>query len=284
MMENDQVVASASPFGPKIDVRPVFEHDRAVLIDLLKDLQPQEWQRPTACAPWLVRDVVAHMLGADLSRLARTRDGHTGNSPAPGEPLPAFIHRFNQDWVSAASRVSPAMLVELFTTTSPHVLRMWRDLDLDVLGEPVSWAGPDPAPRWLDCARDFTEYWVHQQQIRDATERPDTPRPRVVHTVLDTFLRALPHTLAHRDDAEGTIVTIEVDGPGGGTWSWQRSGQHWRPTSDNSAATTTLTTDPDTLWRLCVRGIEPHQARQRVAVRGNAELADATLHIVSIIR
>lgn len=55
-------------------------------------------QQPSACAPWLVRDVVAHLLGNDLSRLARTRDGHTtGNSPRSGEPLPAFIHRFNQE-------------------------------------------------------------------------------------------------------------------------------------------------------------------------------------------
>ncbi|MGH3868236.1 MAG: maleylpyruvate isomerase family mycothiol-dependent enzyme [Pseudonocardiaceae bacterium] len=278
------MVTSESPFGPKIDARPVFEQDRAVLTDLLKDLRPDEWQRPTACAPWLVRDVVAHLLGADLSRLARTRDGHTGNSPRPEEPLPTFIHRFNQDWVSAASRVSPAMLVELFDTTSPQILRMWRDLNLDDLGEPVSWAGPDPAPVWLDCARDFTEYWVHQQQIRDATGRPSTGGPTVVHLVLDTFLRALPHTLAHREDVEGTVLTVEVGGPGGGTWTWQRSRHHWRWTSDGPAATTTLTTDPDTLWRLCVRGIEPHNARQRVAVRGNAELADAALQIVSIIR
>lgn len=278
------MVTSESPFCPKIDARPVFEHDRAVLIDLLKDLPPDEWQRTTACAPWLVRDVVAHLLGNDLSRLARTRDGHTGNSPQPGEPLPTFIHRFNQDWVAAASRVSPAMLVDLFDTTSPQVLRMWRDLDLDALGGPVSWAGPDPAPLWLDCARDFTEYWVHQQQIRDATGRPDTGGPTVVHTVLDTFLRALPHTLAHREDVEGTVLTVEVDGPGGGTWSWRRSGHHWRWTSDSPAAATTLTTDPDTLWRLCVRGIEPHNARERVTVRGNTELADTALQIVSIIR
>ncbi|MBV9012357.1 MAG: maleylpyruvate isomerase family mycothiol-dependent enzyme [Pseudonocardiales bacterium] len=276
---------SESPFGPKIDARPVFEYDRAVLINLLKNLRPDEWQQLTACAPWLVRDVAAHLLGNDLSRLARTRDGHiTGNAPRSGEPLPAFIHRFNQDWVSAASRISPAVLVDLLATTSPQVLRMWRDLDLDALGGPVSWASPDPAPLWLDCARDFTEFWVHQQQIRDATGRPHTGCPSVVHTVLDVFLRAMPHTLVHREDAEGTVLTVEVGGPGGGTWSWRRSGHCWRWTSDGSAATTTLRTDPDTLWRLCVRGIEPDHGAQRVTVHGNTELAHAALQIVSIIR
>lgn len=54
--------------------------------------------------------------------------------------------------------------------------------------------------------------------------------------------------------------------------------------SDNPKASTTVTTDVDTLWRLCTRGIEPLDARQRAAVRGNAELAEAVLQIVSIIR
>ncbi|MGH3831651.1 MAG: maleylpyruvate isomerase family mycothiol-dependent enzyme [Pseudonocardiaceae bacterium] len=262
----------------------MFEQDRAVLLALIKGLRPEEWRQPTGCAPWLVRDVVAHMLGTELNRLARTRDGHLGDQPQPGEPLANFIHRFNQDWVAAASRVSPALLVDLFETTSPQILRMWRDLDLDTLGGPVTWAGADPAPLWLDCARDFTEYWVHQQQVRDAVGQPDTGGPTVVHAVLDTFLRALPHTLAHHHDAEGTVLTINVVGPGGGTWSWRRSGQQWRWVSDGPDATTTLTTDPDTLWRLCVRGIEPSDARQRVTVHGDAELADAVLQIVSIIR
>ncbi|MGH3855502.1 MAG: maleylpyruvate isomerase family mycothiol-dependent enzyme [Pseudonocardiaceae bacterium] len=262
----------------------MFEHDRAVLISLLKGLRPAEWQQPTGCAPWLVRDVVAHMLGTDLSRLARTRDSHLSDRPRPEEPLANFIHRFNQDWVAAVSRVSPVLLVDLFETTSPQVLRMWRDLDLDALGGPVTWAGFDPAPAWLDCAREFTEYWVHQQQIRDAVGQPDTGGPTAVRTVLDTFLRAVAHTLAHRQDAEGTVLRINVVGPGGGTWSWRRSKNQWRWASDGPDATTTLTTDPDTLWRLCVRGIEPSEARQRSAVRGNTELADAALQIVSIIR
>ena len=53
-------------------------------------------------------------------------------------------------------------------------------------------AGPDPAPVWLDCARDFPEYWVHQQQIRAATGRTGNDDPKVVHAVLDTFLRTEP--------------------------------------------------------------------------------------------
>jgi len=40
----------------------------------------------------------------------------------------------------------------------------------------VSWAGPEPAPVWLDAARDFSEYWTHQQQICDATGQAPCPK------------------------------------------------------------------------------------------------------------
>ncbi|MGH3585125.1 MAG: maleylpyruvate isomerase N-terminal domain-containing protein [Pseudonocardia sp.] len=49
-------------FGRRIDARDVFGRDRDVLLQLLRDLSPDEWERPTAAAPWVVRDVVAHLV------------------------------------------------------------------------------------------------------------------------------------------------------------------------------------------------------------------------------
>lgn len=278
------VVDALARFGPKVDARQLFEQDRATLLRLVHGLAPEEWDRPTAAAPWLVRDVVAHLLGDDLSRLARTRDGHSPIGPQPGEPVAAFIHRFNAEWVQAARRVSPRLLLDLLDLTSPHVLALWRDIDLDAITEPVTWAGPEPAPRWLDCARDFTEYWVHQQQIRDATGRTEDGDPAVVHLVLDTFLRAMPQTLAGHDRPAGTTLTVVVTGAGGGQWCWQRQGRRWLPVENAEGSTRLTFHDAEALWRLCTRLIEPDQARRRTIVVGDQALADAALRIVAIIR
>ncbi len=271
-------------FGPKVDARRLLEQDRATLLRLVQGLAPDEWERPTAAAPWLVRDVVAHLLGDDLSRLARTRDGHSPVGPKQDEPLAVFIHRFNDEWVQAARRVSPPLLLDLLDLTSPQVLALWRDIDLDAITDPVTWAGSQRAPRWLDCARDFTEYWVHQQQIRDATGRPDDGDPAVVHLVLDTFLRAMPQTLAGHDRPQGTTLTVVVTGAGGGQWCWQRQGGGWLPVEDADGSTRLTFGDAEALWRLCTRLIEPAEARRRVTVVGDRALADAALRIVSIIR
>jgi uncharacterized protein (TIGR03083 family) len=271
-------------FGPKVDARPLFEQDRAMLLRLVQDLSPDEWERPTAAAPWLVRDVVAHLLGDDLSRLARTRDGHSPVGPQQDEPLAAFIHRFNDEWVRAARRVSARLLIDMLDLTSPQVLLLWRDIDLDAISEPVTWAGPEPAPVWLDCARDFTEYWIHQQQIRDATGRTDDSDRAVVHLVLDTLLRAMSQTLAGHDRPEGTTLSVAVTGAGGGQWGWQRRGELWLPVDCADGSTLMTFQDAEALWRLCARLIEPDEAERRVTVVGDRSLADAALRIVSIIR
>ncbi|WP_158228032.1 maleylpyruvate isomerase family mycothiol-dependent enzyme [Pseudonocardia sp. MH-G8] len=272
-------------FGPQIDALEAFTRDRAVLLDLVRGLDADEWDRPTAAAPWRVRDVVAHMIGDDLNRLSRTRDGHSGPGPRAGEALTSFVHRINDEWVQVTQRTSPRVLTDLLALTSPQVLAMWGGLDPGVLTKAVSWAGPDPAPVWLDLARDFTEYWVHQQQIRDAIGRPDPGDPAVVHTVLDTFLRAVPHTLSAHPRPDGETLDITVDGAAGGRWTWRCDGQRWRWAQNPGTPGTLLAfPGPEPLWRLCVRMVEPAEARRSVTVSGDEALAAAAMQIVSIIR
>ena len=46
----------------------VIDHQRTVLADLLDDLAPQEWNTPSLCAGWTVRDVAAHLSMAATAR------------------------------------------------------------------------------------------------------------------------------------------------------------------------------------------------------------------------
>jgi uncharacterized protein (TIGR03083 family) len=280
-MKDDRPVDETAVFGSPIDARAHLAADRAAFRRLLGDLDPADWERSTAAAPWTVRDVVARVLGDDLGRLARGRDGHAVGGPGAGEPFAGFIHRINDEWVRATARLSPRLLLDLLDVSSPQVASYWDGLDLDALGEPVTWAGPEPAPVWLDCARDFTEYWVHQQQVREATGRPGGAEPAIVHTVLDTFLRAMPHTLAGVDRPEGTVLTVAVPGAAGRRWTWRRADGRWWP-AEPGGGDMTVTVDAEALWRLCVRMVEPEDVR--AAVDGDPELAHAALRIVSIIR
>lgn len=277
-------MTGTSWLGPAIDLRPLFASQQASFIELLRGFDAHDWQRPTACPGWSVKDVASHVLGDHLGRLSRHRDGFQPLRPRGGETLPDFLDRVNDEWVTAARRLSPPILVELLTIYGDQVAAFWQTVDLDGLGEPVSWAGPGPAPVWLDAAREFTEVWTHQQQICEATGRLGLTDPGFLAPVLDTFLRALPHTLRGVDAPEGTALQVTVTGPAGGTWTCTRTASRWtldRQPSPHPDAQLQL--DADTTWRLCTRGITPQQAAERARTRGDQRLASAALGIVSII-
>ena len=48
-----------------VDVRRLARDERADLAAFLTTLTPQQWQAPTLCARWRVRDVVAHVISYD---------------------------------------------------------------------------------------------------------------------------------------------------------------------------------------------------------------------------
>jgi uncharacterized protein (TIGR03083 family) len=272
-------VSDTSWLGPPIEVRALFAGQQAAFLDLLRGFGTQDWDRPTVCPGWSVKDVAAHVLGDHIGRLST----HV-LQPGEGEAFPAFINRINAEWVTGARRIGPAVLVDLLTHVGDQVARFWQGVDMDAGGVPVSWAGPRPAPVWLDAARDFSEYWTHHQQIAEATGRDGLTTPEYLGPVLDTFLRALPHTLRDVDRPAGTALEVTVTGPAGGSWTCRRDHGRWtldrRPHPNPDAR---LTLDPDTTWRLCTRGITPAQAAAHAHTDGDPRITGTALGIVSII-
>ena len=51
------------------DVWKTTDRERAALADLLDELSPAEWEHPSLCAGWRVRDVAAHLSLAHAGRL-----------------------------------------------------------------------------------------------------------------------------------------------------------------------------------------------------------------------
>ncbi|MCP2166289.1 maleylpyruvate isomerase family mycothiol-dependent enzyme [Goodfellowiella coeruleoviolacea] len=273
---------SDSPWGPPLDARPVLRDTHQRLLALLADLSPTQWNAPTACAGWTVRDIANHLLGNVLGRLSRDRDQHQPLAPRPGEEFTAFLHRINDEWVRAAVRLSPRVLVALLASAGAELCAHWDGLDLAALGGSVSWAGPEPAPVWLDVAREYTECWVHQQQIREAVGAPRLDEPEFRAPVVDTFMRGLPHSLRAVPAAAGTTVVFTVTGDSGGSWTATRQDARWTLRRGGVAAPdATLATDADTFWRLCTRNLAPADADLRTS--GDPALTAAAGRLVSII-
>jgi uncharacterized protein (TIGR03083 family) len=259
--------------APMLDVRPLLPGERRDLLDLLTDLTSEEWSADTACPGWTVKDIALHVLGEELGWLSRGRDGDTSgllDDSIEYRELVQLLDAKNRRWVDGAGGLSPRVVIDLLRWSGDELDRYVERIDLD---EPSSviWSGPEPTPRWFDLARDFTERWVHQQQIRDAVRRP---RLDETHTgvVLRTFLWALPHHYREVPAADGSTVAIWITGPGGGAWGLVRVGDAaWDLSEgepDRRDAEVALSSDA--AWRVLTGGAVPDEA---VELRGELRLA-----------
>src|SRR5215471_17422509 len=207
-------------FG-RVEMRPVtpiltaelFPLIRVELLSLLNGLSEEEWGKPTAAGTWDVKGVALHILGGDIGNLSRRRDGYSLAADLSSyEKLVTFVNRINASWVEAGQRISARLLIDLLEHVGRQADEYFTALDQFAMGGPVSWAGNQPMPAWFDVAREYTERWHHQQQIRDAAGRPGLYERRLFEPVMDTFVRALPHTFREVRAVEGTAVRLTLTG------------------------------------------------------------------------
>lgn len=278
------------PLSP-VSVVDLFPGERESLLDLLAGLSSGQWNNPTVCPGWSVKDVALHLLGVDVGILSRRRDGFHDHSlsdtVAEGEEwsdLVTYVDRLNEVWVTAARRISQRLLCELLRWTGDATAAYFKTLDLMALGGPVSWVGPDPVPVWLDVAREYTERWVHQQQIRDAVDRPGLKCREWFSPVLETFVRALPYTLRHAPAPDGTCLRLVIDGEAGGEWFAVRTHGGWLLRQGvEGTPDATVIMDQEIAWRVFTKGMNRDCALQTMSLQGDMSLAERVLDMVSII-
>lgn len=266
---------------------PLFPRVYAAHFDLLRSLTPEQWDLPTACAGWSVKDVALHMLADDIGWLSSGRDGFRqkpDRAIKDWDDLVGWIDLRNEEWVRATRRMSARLVVALAPIIGRWLLGYVASLDPFAPGPVISWAGDDPAPMWMQIGRELTERWMYHQHICDALGVDSLKDADVVHAVLDMFVRALPLAYRDTDALEGSVVTLWLIGDGGGSWSLLRRDERWRLlTVTDLAPTCTVTLPVDAAWRLFTKGISSEQARREAIIEGEVALAEPVLHMVSII-
>jgi len=257
------------------------------LIDLLRSLSPAEWDLQTIAPMWKVRDVAAHLLDTVLRKLSFVRDGCSVEAVEIRSPqdVVALVNRLNREGVAVYRRLSPAILIDLMATACEQSANFHESLDpFSPAAFAVSWAGEEQSLNWFDTARELTERWHHQQQIRLATNRPGIMEPELYHPVLDCFLRGLPFLYRDINAPEGTAILVEISGEAGGTWKLVRKPAGWELVDDTSGEAAARVTIPqDLAWRIFTKGIDRATAREQVQLEGDATLGEQLLHLTAIV-
>ena len=276
------------PVGPIFTVE-LFPELSAQLLGMLRSFSTLEWQLSTACPGWSVQDVVAHLLGGSLGRLIsayrQASESKVVQKPNNFHELLDFINRQNAEWVDAARRISPPLLIDFLELTGPKLYQYFKSLPpFSPASISVAWAGDDQSPVWFDIAREYTEKWLHQQHIREAAGRPLLIERKWLHPVLDTFMRALPYTYEEIAVPDGTAIWFSITGEAGGDWSLLRQTNRWELYSgqpDHPAASVFF--GQDSAWRLFTRGTSPEVAQSKMRFEGDHQLGSKIVQMVSIM-
>ncbi len=257
------------------------------LIRLLYSLAPHEWDLQTVAPLWKVRDAAAHLLDTALRKLSMVRDGCYPEAPEIRSPqdLIALVDRLNREGVAVYRRLSPPVLIGMLKMACQESASFHESLDpFAPAAFAVSWAGETESLNWFDTARELTERWHHQQQIRLATNRPGIMTPDLYHPVLDCFLRGLPHLYRDVDAPIGTVILVKISGECGGQWFLSKAPARWdlasRPAPDPVSR---VTVPQDLAWRLFTKGLDPESARAQVEIEGDRNLGEKILHLTAIV-
>jgi uncharacterized protein (TIGR03083 family) len=238
-------------------------------VALGEPLTAEQWNRPTECPEWTVKDIYAHLVGGEVWM----SEGH----PPPAQGL---------------ARIADEPVRERREHSGSQVLAELRDV-LALRIRQIADTAPDPdAPTMTAYLQPVTvsvlyrmrafDAWVHEQDIRRALGVPgnlDTPSAKISRGI---FLAALPRVVAKLAGAPpGATVRLSVTGPVAldQTIVVDQSGRA-HVTDEPGTPTVALHTDWETFSRLAAGRIAPPAAP--VEVTGDAALGARVLAHLAI--
>ncbi len=266
---------------------PVVDHLAEVWSSLAiacERLDEPQWELPTDCPGWSVKDQLSHLIGVERMLLGE-----------PSPPAPAAtpdhvlnpIGELNEAWVAARRTLPGDEVLAEFTEITGRRLEALRAMapeEFDVVG---------PSPIGQVPYREFMETrvidsWAHEQDVRRALRRPGGRNGPGEATSLERCVGAMPFVVGKRvAPPDGTTVQFDVRGQLGRLVPIRMEGSRASlvPSTPDPSPTVALIMDQESFWRLGFGRAEPSAvlATGAVTVEGDVELGRGVLDAMAFM-
>lgn len=196
------------------------EEEYRRLDTLLGSLSDAEWSRPTDCAEWDVRAMVAHLAGAAASNASVREMLRQARLARRVERSGDFVDKINEVQVRERADRSPAQLVHELAATAPRAVRGRSRLPLPLRTVPLPFGPPlgvRPLGYLMGCI--YTrDAWMHRVDISRATGRD-------LELTADHDGRIVADVVAEWAARHGAPYRLRLTGPAGGTWERGSAGE-----------------------------------------------------------
>ncbi|MGW9447908.1 maleylpyruvate isomerase family mycothiol-dependent enzyme [Streptomyces sp. NPDC055632] len=254
-----------------------WTHAVEAIAELVQPLVEGEWNRPTLCPGWSVRDIVSHVIGMETEMLG---------DPRPIHSLPRDLYHVRSDFARYMEvqvdvrrhHTAPEMTSELEYV----LIRRARQLRNENRSPERLIRAPLGAEQTLEAAyreRAF-DVWVHEQDLRAALGVPGNLDSPGAHVARDVLLEALPKVVAKDAGAPASsAVVLDVTGPVEflRTVRVDAEGRGSIDGAPSLGPAVSLATDWETYVRLACGRVRATDVADRVKVEGDERLARAIL-------
>lgn len=259
------------------------------LIQVLKSLSIEDWALQSIAPQWTVKDIAVHLLDGNLRTLSMLRDNYAGDPPGDiqsHQDLLDYLNRLNADWVQAMKRLSPKVLIDLLERSGQEYCEYLASLDpFDKATFSVGWAGEAASKNWFHIAREYTEKYHHQQQIRLAVgAEAELLTEEWILPYLETSVRALPYHYRSIQGAEGDLIEFTFSGERDKSWFLKWEEQAWKLGIEAEEQATSQVRIKDAIsWRLFTKGIDRQKARELSENNGDHRLGDRIFELTAVM-
>lgn len=176
---------------------------------LCSGLPDGDWDLPTGCPGWTVKDHLSHLVDYEARALGRPAPKH---DPGPLPYLKNDMGRSNEIGVDARRpRPGPAVLEEFREVTAARLAQLGELTEQDLAEQTMTPAGPGTMADLLTLR--VMDSWSHEQDIRRAVGRPGDEDGPAADEALGYFIRFLPYVVGKRAAApEGSKVVFCIGG------------------------------------------------------------------------
>jgi uncharacterized protein (TIGR03083 family) len=261
----------------------ILAEEWGALEGLGRSLTDAEWDLPSECPGWTVRDVLSHLIGIERSLLGDP-------APAPLDELPSHVANEigarNEAWVASRRSLPGHAVLDEFRDVTAHRLADLRSFPAARFEE----IGPSPVGqvpyrefmrvRVMDC-------WIHEQDMRVATGRPGHDSGPAAQLALDRLSSAMPFVVGKQAGTpEGSSVRFELRGAMPKRIDVVvRDGRATTVAALEGQPTAVLDMGMEAFWRLACGRVDGQSARLAglVVVDGDAEVAFRVLDAMAFM-
>jgi len=241
------------------------------IAQLLETLPDEAWSRP-ALPGWDVHDVVAHLVGGERMLTGAERPAATPDSEIGGH-IHNEIARLNEDWVVVLRRRSHGELLADFNAVTAQRLAALDQMSVADFDAP-SWTPVGQATYGRFMQVRVFDAWMHEQDIRVATDRPGHEQGPVAEQSLSEVVGALGYIIAKRGQApDGSSVTIRLTGPIERDLHVKVDGRAKVVEALDGSPTATLSLSSSLFLRLAGGRVDPDSVLDAIGLDGDVDLA-----------